>query len=139
MVMKDLERLSDVPAKIFKTFSIYLCKPLASLIKNAIRKGHWPRFLKVELVTPIPKVSNPKNVEDLRNISGLMNLNKILEKVICKLIISDMKPTLDPAQFANQRGLSIQHYLIKMLDKILSALDRNSKGDCVAIIATMVD
>ena len=133
------ERLSDVPAKIFKTFSIYLCKPLASLIKNAIRKGHWPRFLKVELVTPIPKVSNPKNAEDLRNISGLMNLNKILEKVICKLIISDMKPTLDPAQFANQRGLSIQHYLIKMLDRILSALDRNSKGDCVAIIATMVD
>ena len=133
------ERLNDIPAKIFKTYSRYLCKPIAFLIKNAISKGHWPRFLKVEMVTPIPKVSNPKNVEDLRNIAGLMNLNKILEKVICKLIISDMKPKMDPAQFANQRGLSIQHYLIKMLDRILSALDKNSKGDCFAIIATMVD
>ena len=93
------------------------------LMNSAIRKGHWPRFLKVEMVTPIPKVSRPKNIEDLRNISGLMNLNKIIEKVLCKLIISDMRSKLDPAQFANQKGLSVQHYLIKMLDRVLSALD----------------
>ena len=56
-----------------------------------------------------------------------------------KLMISDMKKNLDPSQFANQKGLSIQHYLIKMLDRVLEALDKNSKGETCAVIATLVD
>ena len=50
-----------------------------------------------------------------------------------------MREKLDPSQFANQKGLSIQHYLIKMLDRILKALDNNSKGESCAVLATMVD
>ena len=68
-----------------------------------------------------------------------MNLNKVFEKVICKFIIEDMKTNLDPAQFANQKGLSTQHYLVLMLDRILQALDNNSKGECIAVLATMID
>ena len=84
-------RQSDIPAKIFKRFAKVLHKPLTSVINDAIKQGYWPDFLKLEIVTPIPKINNPKNIDDLRNISGLMNLNKIMEKLICKLIISDMK------------------------------------------------
>ena len=73
------------------------------------------------------------------NISGLMNINKILEKVTCKMVISDMKSNMDPAQFGNKKGVSIQHYLIKLLDRVMGALDRNSRGEAVAVICTMVD
>ena len=51
-------------------------------------------------------------------------------------MISDMKKKIDPSQFANQKGLSINHYLIKMIDKILVSLNKNS--NC-AVIATLVD
>ena len=61
-----------------------------------------------------------------------------MEKFICKLVISDMKTSMDKSQFANQKGLSVQHYLIKMLDRVLSQIDA-SKEESVAIIATMVD
>ena len=61
-----------------------------------------------------------------------------MEKLICNLVFSDMKQSMDQSQFANQKGLSVQHYLIKMLDRMLSLIDE-AKGESVAIIATMVD
>ena len=103
----------DVPAKILKRFATQLGKPVTEVINSSIIQGQWPDIFKMEMVTPVPKVLPPKNVEDLRNISGLLNLDKIAEKIIAKLMISDMKKKLDPSQFANQKGLSIQHYLVK--------------------------
>ena len=50
-----------------------------------------------------------------------------------------MKSSLDPSQYANQPGLSIQHYLIKFVDRILAALDKNSKSKSCAVLATLVD
>ena len=50
-----------------------------------------------------------------------------------------MKSTFDPSQYANQKGVSTQHYLIKMIDRILQATDRSTKGECVAVLATLVD
>ena len=50
-----------------------------------------------------------------------------------------MKPNMDPAQYGNQKGVSIQHYLIDMIQRILTVLDNNSKGDTFAVIANMID
>ena len=101
--------------------------------------GKWSKLYKLESVTPVPKVFPPKTVEDLRNISGLKTFDKIAEKLIAELIISDMSKKLDPAQFANQKGMSLQHYLIKMIHKILNDLDNNSKGEVTAVLATLID
>ena len=53
-------------------------------------------------------------------------------------MISDMKEKLDPSQYANQEGLSFQHYLVKFIDRILQALDHSSSESC-AVLATLVD
>ena len=50
-----------------------------------------------------------------------------------------MKEKLDPSQYANQRGLSIEHYLIKFIDRILQALENNSKSEKCEVLATLVD
>ena len=50
-----------------------------------------------------------------------------------------MKKKLDPSQYANQKGLSINHYLVKLIDKILLSVDRGSKQEAVAVLATLVD
>ena len=50
-----------------------------------------------------------------------------------------MKEKLDPSQYANQRGLSIEHYLIKFIDRILQALENNLKSEKCAVLATLVD
>ena len=62
-----------------------------------------------------------------------------MEKLLSELIISDMKPNMDPSQYGNQTGISIQHYLINMIHRILTALDNNSRGDVFAVIANLID
>ena len=51
-----------------------------------------------------------------------------------------MEPKLDPAQFGNQKGMSIRHYMIQTLHRILSVLDNNAIGYIfVAVVANLVD
>ena len=50
-----------------------------------------------------------------------------------------MKPHMDPVQYGNQKGVSIQHYLINMIHRILTALDSNSESERFAVIASLLD
>ena len=129
----------DLPAKLIKQFAAYLAEPLTDIFNTGLRKGEYPQIYKFEVCTPVPKVHPPQSTSQLRNISGLLTFDKIFEKLISQLIISDMEEKLDPAQFGNQKGVSIQHYLIQMLHRILSVLDNNSKGDTFAVIASLID
>ena len=75
----------------------------------------------------MPKVHPTVKTSHLRNISGLFHFDKVIEKLLAELIISDIQENLDPSQYDNQRQKSIQHYLVKMLHSILRALDDSSK------------
>ena len=68
-----------------------------------------------------------------------MNLDKITEKILSEMIISDTKSNIDQSQYGNQPKTSIQHYLINMLHEILSNLDKNRQGNKIAVILAMID
>ena len=91
------------------------------------------------MVTPVPKCFPPKSPEELRNISGLLTFDKVSEQLVAELIISDMANLLDKSQYANQKDLSLQHYLVKMINKILFDTDNNSQGEVNAVLATLYD
>ena len=139
MVTSKSNIKGDVPAKLLKQFAEQIAIPVADVINSSLKQGIWPNIFKLEIVTPVPKVYPSKNIDELRNISGLLNLDKIAEKIISKLMIGDMKSKIDPSQYANQKGLSIQHYLVSVIDKILQAVDSSSKRESVAVLATLVD
>ena len=46
---------------------------------------------------------------------------------------------MDPKQYGNRKGKSINHYLIQMIHRIHSALDNNSKRETFAVIASLID
>ena len=129
----------DVPARIVKQFAAYLAEPLSDIFNTGLKRGEYPDIYKFEVCTPVPKLHPTQTTAQLRNISGLFNFDKVYEKLISQLIISDMEAKLDPAQFGNQKGISIQHYLIQMIHRILSMLDNNSKGDVFAVVANLID
>ena len=129
----------DFPAKLVKTFAAYLAEPLADIINTSVRRGEYPNIYKFEVSTPVPKVYPTQSTAQLRNISGLFNFDKIFEKLLAEMMISDMSNNLDPAQYGNQKGLSIQHYLINMIHRILTVLDNNSRRQTFAIIASLID
>ena len=55
------------------------------------------------------------------------------------MVIHDMNDNLDPSQYGNIKKTSIQHYLVRMMHRIISNLDRNTKGEVNAVLATFVD
>ena len=116
----------DVPAKIIKEFAPELSTPMADIISCMVTRGEFPNIWKLEMVSPAPKKYPTPTINDLRKISGLKNLSKIAEKVLGAVLISDMSATRDPSQYGNEKGISVNHYLIKMINEILVSVDKNT-------------
>ena len=129
----------DIPVKIIREFAQSICTPLCDIINSSFLKGHWASIYKKEVITPIPKQYPVLKVGMLRPISALLSFNKVQEMAICQLIASDMSANLDPTQYGNRKRTGIQHYLVKMLHRILSETDSNSRGKIKAILATFID
>ena len=79
------------------------------MINTSILRGEYPQIYKYEVSTPVPKVFPPEKVSQMRNISGLLTFDKVMEKLLSDMMISDMKATVDPSQYGNEKGTSIQH------------------------------
>ena len=82
-----------------KQFAAYIAEPLTDIFNSYIKRGEYPRIYKFEVYTPVPKVHPPQSTSQLRNISGLLNFDKVFEKLIAELVIGDMEAKLDPSQF----------------------------------------
>ena len=54
-------------------------------------------------------------------------------------MVNDMKSTKDSAQYGNEKSVSIQHYLVRMINTILTAVDRNSKSESNAVLVQLID
>ena len=131
--------LGDIPARIIKDFSEYICLPYCDILNTMVKRGEYPYIWKKEIQTPVPKVFPPTNVRQLRNISGLLNFDKVAQSIFGEMITSDMQDNIDPSQYGNQRKTSIQHYLMKMIHTILLNLDGKQNRGNFAVIASLID
>ena len=113
-------------------FATYLAEPLCDIINTSVRWSEYPEIYKFEVSTPVPKQYPRKTNSEIRNIS----YDKIMVKLLAELMIMDMKPNFDPAQYGKRKGISIQYYLIDMIHRILKALDNYSRGDIFAVIVS---
>ena len=129
----------DIPSALIRENAEFICVPLSHILNTCVARGEYPRVWKIEAQTPIPKEYPVLKIEMLRNISILKNFNKVAETLLSKVMVGDMKEQMDKSQYGNCKGVSVQHYLMKMLDKILSKLDNNGRGDTFAVIASMID
>ena len=89
------------------------------------------------MVTPVPKITHPKTLSDLRKIACTSDFNKLFEGILKDWILEDIGNKFDPAQFGGQSGIGTEHMLVKLIDRILSLLDRHP--DKSAVIAASVD
>ena len=120
-------------------FAMEIAPPLAHIINTSISRGEFADLWKLETVTPVPKVFPPLLCKQLRKISVFMNFSKVTEQIISEYLVADMKEKFDKSQFGNQKKTGVQHYLLKLIHKILCTLDNNSKGEILAVIANLYD
>ena len=87
----------------------------------------------------MPKIFPPGKVNDLRKISGTKNFSKVYEALLSEPLVKDITPLIDRSQFGQQKGLSIQHYLVQMVNRIHTILDRNNDKEKYAVLAQLID
>ena len=78
-------------------------------------------------------------MKQLRPISGVVNMAKITDRILAEYMLADMAEFRDRQQYGNEKGVSLNHLLLKMINKILTAVDRNTANEKYAVVLTMLD
>ena len=106
----------DLPRKIIKHYATLLAEPACVIFNSITHTSVYPDQWKTEHQVPIPKCFPPSSEDDIRNISKTQFLSKVYESFIAGWLLPIIEPYLDPGQCGGLRGLSVTHYLIKLLD-----------------------
>ena len=126
----------DLPGEIIKEFSVELASPLHKLYNNIVQSGNWPQQWKTEYVTPIAKIPQPEDEDDLRPISLTSFFSKVLEQFVVKWLLEVLGDKLDFRQYGGIKGNSVSHYLIELVNFILHSQDRSEP---TAVLLCLVD
>ena len=127
----------DIPDKLRRECAQFLAAPLKRIINENLSQSVYPTVWKKEWVTPIPKVTNPKVITDLRKIASTSNYSKCYEGFLKDWILEDISKNIDIGQFGGQSGTGTEHMIVCLLNRILLLLDRYP--DKTAVIMTCLD
>lgn len=119
---------------------IGLCLPailvyITHVINCCLEIGYFPAMWKEAIIFPLPKVTNPKDYSDLRPISMLPIISKILEKVVYKQlnVFIQANRIMSSVQSGFRKGHSTATALASLSDDIIQALDKNMSSALVLL------
>ena len=119
--------VDNIPAWILKHFSEDLAPVIHDIIICSISQCRYPTLYKHALIAPVPKVTNPCDIEnDFRQISILPQMAKIIEKIQLQLNGPDLK--VKNNQHAFTQGRSTVSALISITQKWYDATDNSLSG-----------
>ena len=126
----------DLPCQITKEFSVEISAPLSYILNNIFQSATWPEQWKMEYVTPIGKIAMPETEDDIRPISLTNFFSKVAEHFIVTWLLEYIGEKIDIRQFGGSKGNSITHYIIELVNFILSNQEDTAP---TAILACLVD
>ena len=113
----------DLPDELRKECAAHLAAPLTLILNSCLNHSIYPTLWKQESVTPVPKITHPKDISDLRKISCTSDFSKTFEGFMKDWILEYISTKLDMGQFGGQKGLGTEHMLVCFIDRILKLLD----------------
>lgn len=118
---------------MIKYCSPFIEKYILHIINCCIEKEYFPSNWKCSLVMPLPKTNNPLSFGDLRPVSVLPALSKVLEKIMYSQIFSyiDDNDILNKYQSGFRSSHSTASALCQVTDDIIRARD---KGMITALV-----
>lgn len=99
---------------------------ITDIINRSISTHTFPELWRCAIVRPIPKTNNPINTKDLRPISILPCLSKILERVVYSQVVEYLEANniLPDLQSGFRQGRGTATALADVVGNILKARDR---------------
>ena len=113
----------NLSPKILHASCNVLAGPIAHLYSLSVLQKSLPTQWKLANIQPIPKKKNP-TINDLRPISLLPVLSKVLEKIVLKSIREELIEMYGNSQFGFRPHSSTLHAQIKVHEFITKELDQ---------------
>ena len=122
---------SSVGSDLIPIAFIKMCCPhvlhiITHIVNTCLLEGVFPRAWKQAWVVPLAKVAHPTSFGDLRPISILPAVSKVVEKVVAsqiRVFLSD-NSILPEKQSGFRTGYSCETALMDLADDALAAIDR---------------
>lgn len=123
----------QVNLKMIKLCCPHIIPYLTHIINYCLQENVFPTTWKSAVITVLPKKSNPEEFKDLRAISVLPTLSKILEKIMENQLRAYLaeKKILPKTQSGFRSGYSCTTALLQVVDDIIGATDQ---GLCTILI-----
>ena len=106
----------DLPNKLRKEFAVELTAPMTDIINTSLQQQVYPTLWKKELITPVPKVTHPKQLKDLRKISSTSDFRKVFEVFLRDWVMEDILDNIDPGQYGGLMGSGSEHMLVCLVE-----------------------
>lgn len=106
---------------------------ITSIINRSIEIATFPEVWKLAKIRPLPKIPNAADIKDLRPISILPVLSKVMEKVVSSQLVDYLEKNniLPDMQSGFRKARSTTTALLDVTDNILSAQDN---GMCTLLV-----
>ena len=108
--------------KLRKEFAVELSEPVTNIIQECLNQHIYPTLWKYEWVSPVPKISYPKVIKDLRKISSTSDFSKVFESFLKDWIMEDISGKIDIGQFGGQQGMGREQLVVCYLSRLVSRL-----------------
>lgn len=130
----DAVGADSISLKFLKIVTPYCVDILTHILNYSLAKAQVPRLWKKSVIIPFSKTATPEHPSDLRPISILPTVSKILEKIVLKQIVNHVnKHILPSTQSGFRPGHSTSTALLKITNDITHAMD-NSKVTFLILI-----
>ena len=116
----------DIPSKFFTLYPSMLAIPVTHVFNLITSEKSWPSAWKIEYVTVIPKVTDPQQPNECRNISCTNFLSKLYQSFVLDWSRQKVKPKIN--QYGGGKGASATQLLIEVMSDITEALEDNRAG-----------
>ncbi|KAI8502636.1 hypothetical protein Bbelb_193380 [Branchiostoma belcheri] len=126
----------DLPTWILKEYADDFAPVITHLFNSSYEEGSMPVVWKAASVVPIPKVKGATTPSDMRPVSLLPVLAKLLERCILKRLLPSITPVITN-QYAYLKGSSTVIAVIRMVQTWLTALDSKDHMVVQALFADM--
>ena len=128
--------VDQINNKIVKHCHIELAKPMTHIINLSIKQGKVPLLYKIARIIPLYKKGAANECGNYRPVSLLSALSKILEKAICRQIMTyfSVEKLLCPDQYGFRPGNQTTHVVHRMINFIAEKAYNNE-----VVLTTFID
>lgn len=135
MKTKKSPGFDGIRTEILKIIDRQISQPLTFLINKCIKKGYFPKQLKIGVISPLLKSGSKLDIINYRPVSLISNVAKIFEKILKSKIMKFLKKykLISDNQYGFIQGRSTEDAIAGLTSQIYKNLDESSPTLCIFV------